>query len=99
MNITKQEAIDELVRADRKIKKRTRYECGLVSEEVRKEIGCGDFFFESPDNQNGELRSELIKLGWNGGEYSAPYHWKVYKGGFQIWYVEGDIYLKQVNIK
>lgn len=78
--------------ADRKIKKRTRYPCGLT-EDIMK---CEDavYFFESPDGQNYELRQELIKKGWEHNEYSAPYYWKLRKGALCISFVEGDVYIK-----
>lgn len=79
------------------IQKRHRYNCGLVTDEQKDAIGCGDMFFESPDGQNGELYYELKKLGFINAGYNAEYHWKVRKDGFMVSFVEGDIYIKNLN--
>lgn len=90
-----EQAIKDLQAADKIIKKRHRYFCGLTSDDVAQSLkdGRANFFFESPDGQNGELRYELIKLGWNSGHREAEYSWNVFKDGVHITYTEGDIYL------
>lgn len=90
-------AIADLFKADRVIKKKSRYFCGLVSEEVRKQVGCGDYFFESPDGQNGQLYYELRKLGYSGGGFKAEYYWTISKNGIQISYTEGDISISLIK--
>jgi len=90
-------AYADIEKADKIIKKRYRYECGLVSEAVKNEIGCGDLFFESPDYQNDDLYYELRKLGWRNSGYAACYHWGVSKGDLKITFVEGDIYIKPLK--
>jgi hypothetical protein len=90
-------AIQDIIKADKIIKKRHRYSCGLVSEVEKAAIGCGDLFFESPDGQNGELYSELRNLGYSMGRFNAGYDWKISKNGIQISYCEGDIYVKNLN--
>lgn len=92
-----EKALIDLRVADRIIKRRNRYFCGIVNESEKDSIGCGDLFFESPDGQNGELYMELRKLGWRNAGYSAEYYWKVIKDGYFIEYVEGDIYIKLVE--
>lgn len=83
----------DLYEANKKVVKNHRYACGLVDESVKNEIGCGDYFFNSPDGQDLELFYELKALGWR-GEYNAPYLWKLTKNDMQISYCEGDIYVK-----
>lgn len=85
-------AIKDLKQADRIIKKRTRYACGLEEDADIKEERAS-FFFHSPDGQNGELYYELIKLGWRNSGHNAPYYWGVSKHGVRIQYTEGDVYL------
>lgn len=95
-------AIRDLMEADSIIKKRHRYNCGLMDEDKAKDIkGTGAyFFFESPDGQNGELYYELRKLGYINSGYNAPYYWGVSKDGFHIQYTEGDVYIRPLtNIK
>lgn len=85
--------------ADRKIKKRHRYACGIEQEADAEQLkdGKASLFFSSPDGQNGELYFELQKLGWSGGGYKAPYDWRISKDGDIIQYCEGDIYLTANN--
>lgn len=84
--------------ADRKIKKLSRYTCGIVSDEERDALGCGDLFFESPDGQNGLLYRILTKdYGFRNAGYNAEYYWKVRKDGFVVAYSEGDISIYQDN--
>jgi hypothetical protein len=92
--MTKDIAIADLMKANHTITKRHKYFCGVVSDEKQKEIGCGDYFFESPDGQNGELYSELKKLGWKNAGFNAEYFWKVHKNGYIISYTEGDISIR-----
>jgi hypothetical protein len=40
-----EKARQDLFLADSNIKKRTKYSCGLVSEEIKNSLGCGDYFF------------------------------------------------------
>jgi hypothetical protein len=85
-----------LKKADKAIKKRHRYQCGLEEgEDVKEERAT--FFFLSPDYQNGELYHELVKLGFSRGGYNAPYYWRVVKDGVMIQYTEGDIYLTLIK--
>lgn len=87
-----QNAVKDIRDANKIIIKRHRYFCGLVSDEVKGEIGCADLFFQSPDGQCGELYTELLKLGYKHKMYQAEYYWKVYKlAGATISYSEGDI--------
>lgn len=90
-----QQAINDLKKADSIIKKRTRYNCGLLDDDQTEGIkeSRARFFFESPDGQNYELLHELQKLGWRSGKYEAPYFWRMSKDGITIEYVEGDVYL------
>lgn len=88
---TKESAISDLKSANTKIIKRHRYFCGLVSDEQKNNIGCEEFFFESPDGQNGELYHTLREMGWKHQKYDSEYYWKVQKMGFTISYTEGDI--------
>lgn len=90
------QAIEDLKKADRIIKKRHRYTCGLEEDSEVKEERAS-FFFQSPDGQNGELFYELRKLGWRNAGHNAEYYWKVSKDGVQISYTEGDIYLSKIN--
>ena len=92
-----EQATKDLIKADKIIKKRARYSCGLTSDEYRKEIGCGDFFFESPDGQNGQLFYELLNLGYRQSGFNAEYFWGVSKDGIRISYTEGDIYIKNLK--
>lgn len=85
-------AIDDLYKTNRIIKKRHRYECGLEEDSDIKESRAR-FFFLSPDGQNGELYCELRKMGWRNSGYAAEYYWGVSKDGIKIQYTEGDIYL------
>lgn len=94
--MNKTQVLLDLFTADKKIKRRTKYKCGLVSEQEKAGLGCGDYFFESPDGQNGELYYELQELGYSSGGYNAPYYWKIVKDGWQIAYIEGDIYIKEI---
>jgi hypothetical protein len=91
------EAYADIEQADKVIKKQHRYPCGLVSEAIKNEIGCGDLFFESPDGQNGELYYGLQHLGWRNSGYAAPYHWGVSKDGIKIEFIEGDIYVRPLK--
>jgi hypothetical protein len=91
----KQNAIKDLIKADKKIKKNHRYNCGLL--ESTEGIGIGDFFFESPDGQNGELYYKLKELGWRHSMYKAEYYWRVSKNGLFLTYCEGDISIKPIN--
>ncbi len=95
MDYTK--AIDDLKKADKIIKKRHRYACGLEpdSEEIKEERAR--FFFLSPDGQNGELFYELQKLGWRNAGRTAEYYWKMSRDGVRIEYVEGDVYLSPLK--
>ena len=93
-----EQAVIDLKLADKKIKKKHRYFCGLVSEEQKDAIGSGDFFFESPDGQNGELFYELRSLGYRSAGHNAEYNWKVRKDGILIEYLEGDIYIRKIKI-
>lgn len=85
-------ALTDLRQADKIIKKRHRYACGLDETEDIKEERAR-FFFSSPDGQNYELLSELQRLGWGHTKYQAPYFWRTHKDGVQLEYVEGDIYI------
>jgi hypothetical protein len=96
--MNKENAIVDLRIANREIRKRHNYFCGLVSDDVRDSIGCGDLFFESPDGQNGELFYELRKMGWRNAGFNAEYYWKVTKDGWIIEYVEGDVYIQQKKV-
>lgn len=110
INITMQKMIELLNKADRTIKKRHRYACGLESEAtaetLQSDTGINEkknrarFFFSSPDGQNGELYYELRKLGMLNAGYSAEYYWKVREKntGWMITYTEGDIDIYQVPI-
>ena len=91
-----EDVVRDLKEADTIIKGRHRYNCGLMGEDKTKGIMAGraDFFFESPDGQNGELYYEMRKLGYRNSGYNAPYHWGVSKDGFHIEYVEGDVYVR-----
>jgi hypothetical protein len=99
MELQFKEAYADLEKADKIIKKRYRYFCGIVSKEKKDEIGCGDLFFESPDYQNDDLYYELRKLKWINSGYEACYHWGVSKGKIKIEYVEGDIYVRELKSK
>ena len=93
--ITKDTIILDLKKVNNQIKKKHRYPCGLiVGEGVRS--GGADFFFESPDGQNGELYWGLRKAGFEDAGYRAQYFWTVKKDKFIVSYVEGDIYIKQI---
>ncbi len=94
---TMNQAIMDLKTANKQVIKRHRYSCGLASQEYKDAVGCGDFFFESPDGQNGELYNELRKLKWLHSVYKAEYYWKVRKDNIMISYVEGDIYVREIN--
>jgi hypothetical protein len=83
--------------ANSEIRKRHRYFCGLVTDEEKDNIGCGDLFFESPDGQNGELYMELKNMGYRNAGYNAEYYWKVRKDGFMVEFTEGDIYIKEIK--
>ena len=93
----KDKAIEDLKKAATHIQSLHSYRCGLASDEVKDEIGCGDFFFESPDGQNGELYYELLKLGYRNAGFNAEYYWKVRKDGVIISYTEGDISISEVE--
>lgn len=99
-----QNAIDALNTADKIIKKRHRYTCGLEAPAVagtsRDSFGEASespkdrmrTFFLSPDGQNGELYYELLKLGFRHSKYDAEYYWKVRNAeGWLITYTEGDV--------
>lgn len=96
-NMTKQDVMQDIRKASREIQKRYRYSCGIASDEVNKELGCGDMFFESPDGQNGQLYMELKKLGYRSSGFNAEYFWKVNKDGWIVSYTEGDICIRQVE--
>lgn len=90
------EAIQDLQKANRKIKRSTRYACGLEDEGTIREERA-DFFFSSPDGQNGRLFWELKNLGWINSGYKAEYFWGVSKLGVHIQYTEGDIYIRPLS--
>ncbi len=101
-----QKAIDALNKADRTIKKRHRYQCGLERPAV-KGVSVDSFgistdsvvperlrtFFLSPDGQNGELYYALRGLGFSHAKRDAEYYWVVrdHKTGWCISYTEGDV--------
>ena len=91
------QAYADIETADRIIKKRYKYFCGLVSKEKKDAIGCGDLFFESPDYQNDDLYYELRKLKWINSGYNSCYHWGVSRDGIRIEFVEGDIYIYKIK--
>ena len=95
--MTLEKAGMDLRTANQKIIKNHRYDCGLAPDEVKDSIGCGDFFFESPDGQNGELYQALRELKWLHSVYKAEYYWKVRKDNIMISYVEGDIYVREIT--
>ena len=84
--------IDLLNTADKAIKAKHRYFCGL---EKPAEAGGERLrvFFQSPDGQNGELYYALRELGLVDAGYNAPYHWKLreYGTGWFLTYTEGDV--------
>jgi hypothetical protein len=88
---TREHIVQDIRKASQAIQKRHRYTCGVVSDELREQIGCGDLFFESPDGQNGELYIELRNMGYKNGGYNAEYFWKVITDGWVVAYTEGDI--------
>lgn len=94
-----EQAIQDLKTANRVIKKRHRYNCGLMDEDRTEGIkeSRADFFFESPDGQNGELYYELRNMGWRNSGYNAEYYWGVSKDGFHIQYTEGDVYVRPLE--
>lgn len=92
------DAIEDLKKADRVIKKSHRYVCGLTEKFDGKDERA-DFFFESPDGQNGELYYLLKDIGWKHRKYDAQYYWIVYKNDFEICYTEGDVYIRKSKIK
>lgn len=93
MNHTKENCEQDLFKANKIIQKRTRYNCGLIMDAYEKGLISNQtrYFFESPDGQNGELYSELRKLGYSDAGYNAEYYWKVSKDDYIISYTEGDI--------
>ena len=82
-----------------------------VAEEVTKKHGGNfwekashkapgaDFFLEAPNFQDTKLYEWLRACGFqdykNG--YEVPYKWLIKKNGVSISYVEGDIYVNQIN--
>lgn len=91
MDFTK--AIQDLKAANRTVRRRQRYACGLEEGSENVQEQRARFFFNSPDGQNGELYYELRKLGWRTSGYEAEYYWGVSKDGVRIEYVEGDVYI------
>lgn len=87
---TYEEARADLMIADKLIKKRHRYDCGIEDFEKK------HLFFLSPDRQNSELLYELKKLKWRESGYNAPYYWNVSKRKVFIQYREGDITIIEV---
>jgi hypothetical protein len=98
MNIMEQ-AIKDLFKADKAIKKEYRYFCGIESDAQSQDLKCekASFFFLSPDGQNGELLSELQNMGYKVSMFNAEYYWRVSKSDVSIEYIEGDIYIKLIN--
>lgn len=98
VEMTKGEVIFCLKEANKKVRKNHTYFCGLVPEE-QDLTGYKDdkatFFFESPDGQNGELYYTLRSMGWKHRMYDAEYYWTLYKGGYEINYCEGDVYIRK----
>lgn len=94
---TKDDVMADIRKANKEIIKRHKYVCGLVPDEKKAELGCGDMFFESPDGQNSELFYELKRLGYRTSGYNAEYDWGVSKQGWKISFCEGDIYIKKLN--
>ncbi len=83
----------DIFKANDAVKSRYKYQCGIVDEQTKRELGIGDLFFESPDGQNGELYNELRNLGWINAGYACEYDWRVRKGIYKITYTEGDLYI------
>ena len=98
LKITKTNINKDLYKANKKVIRKYEYRCGLATDELKNEIACGDYFFESPDGQDLDLFYELKALVWR-GEYDEPYLWKLNKNNIQISYSEGDIYLKEIITK
>ena len=83
------QAVKDFGNANAEIKKRHKYHCGM--ESLRPATYGYSSFFLSPDGQNGELYSELIKMKYRSAGFNAPYFWKVRKGQVFITYTEGDV--------
>jgi len=89
----------DLMTANRLVTKNHKYSCG-VDIDIEKEFKDerADFFFNSPDRQDGELYYALKKLGWLNKKYEAPYYWQVRRDKVIISYTEGDIYINYEKI-
>lgn len=87
--------IADITKADKIIKKRHRYACGLETDDANLKDGRASFFFNSPDSQNGELYYELKNLGWRHSKFEAEYYWTLKKDKYVLTYCEGDLYLKK----
>lgn len=100
------QALDEVRKIDRKIRRQYRYTCGIESLEPTE--GKDDHyhgFFLSPDYQRADLLRELQNAGWRITHHEADYYWKAQKWDATgksktriiFTYTEGDITLYQVD--